>query len=175
MREESALHQRIDGLRRAFDEAFSRPLELADSARRELLTVLCGGERLALDASELSLVEPHSKCTWLPGAPAHCLGVTGLRGRLVVVYDLAGMLGYGKAERSPAVLVSRLEPSLGVGVEKIERYVRLDGTKVRKLDCAEDEPLFAAALLETGTVPMLGLNRLVNRIKAQVGDGAERG
>jgi chemotaxis signal transduction protein len=168
MNEESHLHERVEALRRAFDESFTRPFALRSSSAHELLTVICGRERIAVDAAELSLVEPSVDCTPLPGAPSGCIGVAGLRGKLVVVYALSHVLGYDAEEGARSLLVSRDAPDLGFIVNRIERYVRVDGEKVRRFESAAAEPVYAAALLEEGTVPVLSASRLVRKILSEV-------
>jgi chemotaxis signal transduction protein len=174
VKDDSSLHERVEFLRRAFDESFTRPFALRSSSAHELLTVICGRERIAVDASELSFVEPRIDFTALPGAPPGCVGVAGVRGKLVVVYELSRLLGYEPVEGAHSVLISREEPSLGFSVQRIERYVRVEDEKIHRIEGAAAEPVYAAARLADGSMPVLSPSRLVYRMQSGV-EGARGG
>lgn len=93
---------RLDALRDAFDAAFARPPATPTEGQERLLLVVAGGQRYALRLAELGGLQPLRRLVPLPGGRRELLGLAGVRGRLVAVFDLARLLG-AAAEPSPPV------------------------------------------------------------------------
>jgi chemotaxis signal transduction protein len=173
--DESALRTRVDTLRRAFDESFSRPFADATTNMRELLTVICAGERFAVEAAELTAVESARTVVALPGAARGCLGLAGVRGKLVAVYPLAQLVGLPVPASWGSMLVTRLDPALGLCVDRVERYVRVAEAEIEPLESGPEHPLCAVLKLDVGSVPVIGVNRAVRTIlSAASATGADR-
>lgn len=91
------LQERLAAQRAAFDHSFALPVTLGNAARVDLIALRIGGDRFALPLQELAELQRGRRIVALPGASAELLGIAGIRGRAVAVYDLARLLGYSGA------------------------------------------------------------------------------
>lgn len=83
-----------EALRRTFDAAFAAPV-VASERTIALLSIRVGQEPLALRVADVSSIRLAGEIVPLPGAPAEILGLAGIRGRVLPVYDLGALLGRG--------------------------------------------------------------------------------
>lgn len=78
-------------------------------ASRTLMLLRLGARWFAIDVQAIEEVSLKGEVTRVPTSPAHILGVTSLRGRLVTVVGLAQMIaGDGALSREGAVTLPRL-------------------------------------------------------------------
>jgi purine-binding chemotaxis protein CheW len=140
-----------DELRRAFDRSFSlTPKADAGAAIVEnLLAFSIGSHAYALRFAEVSGLFVDKKITWLPSPVSELLGVAGLRGALLPVYDLGMLLGYARTAAPRWLLITaavpvglafnRFDGHLSVPAEAIVPEVRNDGPRrhVREILQAE--------------------------------------
>lgn len=88
---------RIEALRRAFDERFAAPMAPRTEHIERLLLVELGGARFALRFAELAGIHVGRTIVRVPGGTPGFLGLSGIGGRVVPVFDLAALLGVGAA------------------------------------------------------------------------------
>lgn len=87
------LNRRLEELRRAFDDSFALPALPQDVDQEDMLGIRVGSLHFAVRVNDLAGVHACRKIVALPESVDGLLGVVGLRGRLVAVYDLAELLG----------------------------------------------------------------------------------
>ncbi|MEW6560340.1 MAG: chemotaxis protein [Pseudomonadota bacterium] len=76
-----------------------------------------------------ALVMP--QVTVMPGAPRHVLGVANIRGQIIPVIDLPGVVGCTPKTGLNILVVTEYERSVqGFAVEEVEEIVRLEWSKV---------------------------------------------
>ena len=93
-----ALQERLLELRQSFDRAFSEPqLEQRADATIELLVIRVGRDPYAVRLAEIAALEADRSITSVPSDHPELLGVAGVRGVLVAVFDLAALLGAPRA------------------------------------------------------------------------------
>jgi chemotaxis signal transduction protein len=80
------LQARLRALRGEFDQSFARP-------GTDFLLIRVAGEPHALRLAEVAALEADRAITPVPSEARALLGVAGLRGALVAVFDLAQLLG----------------------------------------------------------------------------------
>lgn len=104
-----------------------------------------GAERYALAVEHVLEITAFSPPTSLPGARSELLGLVALRGRVLPVYDAAGILGVA-GERSPAriVVVTDGATRAGVAVDEVSEVGPLPAP------AAADEPLLSGMVLHDG-------------------------
>jgi purine-binding chemotaxis protein CheW len=80
--------------------ALARPLA-GDriEATADLVTLELGGRGYAIEANVVREVCAVRELTPLPTAPPFVLGITNIRGKIIAVLDLAGVLGHGAVAR----------------------------------------------------------------------------
>ncbi|WP_437878546.1 chemotaxis protein CheW [Sorangium sp. So ce513] len=130
----TSLADRLAALRDAFDASFAAPaLPCADEPARAL-AIRAGDRRLLARIDELAAVEPCRRIVPLAGGPPGLLGLAGLRGRLVAVYDLAALVGgrpragVADAAAGPAprwLLVCAESPDVALAIDEIEGHASL--------------------------------------------------
>jgi chemotaxis signal transduction protein len=99
MASHGALQTRLLELRQSFDRAFAEPLvEERAEASVELLAIRVGRDPFALRVAEIAALEADRKITSVPSEHPELLGIAGVRGGVVAVFDLGALLGAPQPE-----------------------------------------------------------------------------
>jgi chemotaxis signal transduction protein len=93
MGELSGLASRLDALRRAFDQGFREPRSTSIPDIEDLLAIRLGLDAYALRLRDVAALGADRPLTPVPSDNPGLLGVAGLRGAIVAVYDLGALLG----------------------------------------------------------------------------------
>lgn len=118
------LAARAADLRRAFDRSFAEAAGAAAVEVEDLLAIRVGGDPCALRLAEVRGLFADRRVVGLPKARPGLLGLAGLRGSLVPVYDLGALLGYPPAA-APRWLVLAAAAPIGLAFEAFEGHLRL--------------------------------------------------
>jgi chemotaxis signal transduction protein len=94
------------------------------------LRVVVGRERYALSVHQVRAVELLGVPTPVPGAGRHVSGVRSLRGELLPVVDLAGMLGLEAGTARRLVVVEDGLRRAGLAVDRVEDIEVVDETQI---------------------------------------------
>lgn len=162
------LEQHRERLAQEFDRTFALPFLPAHAEQRDFLVVRLREHRYALPVAELGGVQPQRAIRILPGAPAHCLGLTSLQGRLGAVYDLGALLGSPTAQAGGWYLQPRADPELALLVPKAERYLRVSA-QLLVADAAPDGLTVGALPDAGGAINVLSVDRVVRGIRERLG------
>jgi len=121
---EARMHERADELRQAFDRSFAlAPDTATDTGTVEnLLAVRIGSRSYVLRLAEASGLFVDKKVTWLPSPVSALLGIAGLRGTVLPVYDLGMLLGCPKAAAPRWLLVTAVTP-VGLAFDGFDGYL----------------------------------------------------
>jgi len=85
---------RLLELRQSFDRAFAEPAAGERvKTTLDLLAIRVGRDPYALRLSQIAAIEADRTITHLPSDHPELLGIAGVRGGVVAVFDLAGLLG----------------------------------------------------------------------------------
>jgi len=104
------LRGRLVELRRSFDEGFSQPLLETRDDTLDLLSIRVGKEPYALRLSEVGALEADRAITRVPSGHPALLGIAGVRGLVVAVFDLAALLGSARAESARWIVLAKGAP-----------------------------------------------------------------
>lgn len=124
------LEDRAAELRRAFDRSFGTE-PTASGARdfEDILAVRVADEPRALRVRDIDGVHASKTIVPLPSARTELLGVAGIRGNLMLVYDLAKLLGYGSNGARPAptpwLVLAGGSDALAFAFHEFEGFVRV--------------------------------------------------
>lgn len=111
MAEHDALRGRLVELRQSFDRAFAEPvLEEPEQATLELLAIRVGRDPYALRQAQIAAIEVDRRVTRVPSDHPELLGIAGLRGAVVAVFDLAGLLGAPRPELLRWLVLAKSAP-----------------------------------------------------------------
>lgn len=116
----------LDALRRAFDQGFSLPPPDVRHDHVALIALAIGTERYALRVSELAGLEPAGCIVPLPGGTEPLLGICGLRGRLVPIFDLGALVGQPVGKSPRWLALHGDDPSIGLAFTELEGYLQAD-------------------------------------------------
>jgi hypothetical protein len=86
------INAQLARMRSEFDDSFSREASTRDESSINFVLLLCGGTKYAVALSEVSLLQGNVKVARVPNAKGSLLGICGVRGELLAVFDLAKCL-----------------------------------------------------------------------------------
>lgn len=154
-------------LREEFDRSFTLAPTLPPAGSENLLTIRVGAEPYAIRMAEIRGLYADRRILALPSAWPELLGVTGIRGRIVPVYQLAALLGReGAAAPRWMVLVEAGAP-LAFGFDAFDAHISAGAGQLLAPDSAA-EPAAGAVRTATGVLPLLTLGRLAERLARRV-------
>lgn len=111
MANREALQTRLIELRQSFDRAFSEPFaEGAADTAIELLAIRVGRDPFALRMSEIAALEADRTITPVPSDHPELLGIAGVRGSVVAVFDLGALLGAPRPEGLRWLVLAKAAP-----------------------------------------------------------------
>jgi purine-binding chemotaxis protein CheW len=114
----------VGELQHAFDRTFAEAPRADAGPQDDLLAITIGGDPYAMRLSEVAGLYPDRRFTRLPGSVPALLGVVGLRGILLPVYDLRTLLGYAKAA-TPRWLAVIADGQVVLGFEQFDHHLRV--------------------------------------------------
>jgi chemotaxis signal transduction protein len=116
----------LNQLRREFDEAFAAPAVHAAEDLTTLITIRVACQAFALRATEITALAKRSRIVPVPSRVRELLGLAGIRGALVPVYDLAALLGLTRRAGEPQwFALTHREAQLALAVDEIEGLVEV--------------------------------------------------
>lgn len=116
----------VEALRRDFDGSFALPTRAPDVGSVDLLAIRVRGKPFALRIGEIAGVATGRRLTQVPSSNPALLGLVGVRGTLVAVFDLGTLLGEPLAGQ-PARWVALCggHDQLAVAFDDVEGHLRL--------------------------------------------------
>jgi chemotaxis signal transduction protein len=111
-------------MRAAFDRSFAEPPRTEEAPLQDFLGVRVGTDPYAIRLADISGLFADRPITPLTSDDPAFLGIAGVRGAVVPVYDLGAFLGYPPgAARRWLLLIGRA--ALGLAFEAFEGHLRL--------------------------------------------------
>lgn len=99
----------------------------------ELLTFSLGRESYALEAKYVLEIAKLVDFTIVPGAPAHMVGVTNLRGDIIPIFDLGALVGATRPSLSDQIrllVIGDEKPDFGLTVDLAREVVLVRSSEV---------------------------------------------
>lgn len=112
-------------LRRHFDEAFAAPASSITTPLEDLLAIRVGSNPYALRLSEIAGLYAGIKIVPVPSPVAQLLGIVGIRGTMVPIYDLAALLRYTPEANSRWFVLARAPQPVGFAFETFESHLQV--------------------------------------------------
>ena len=125
-----------ESLRHSFDAVFAAPVVLASADFTDVLAIQVGADDYALRLSQIDGLYADRKLVEVPGPIDELLGLAGIRGMLVPVYDLAAFLGYPRASALRWFVLARAAQPVGLAFGAFHGHLRLTGTALAESDLA---------------------------------------
>lgn len=113
-------------LRQAFDHSFALPPSQTSQEVEDLLTIRVAGDPYAILLRDIAGMVTGRRVVPVPAVTPDLLGLVGIRGGIVPVFDLASILGYGTAPGSPRwMILCGAEEPIALAFSDFEGYLRL--------------------------------------------------
>src|SRR5688572_16100946 len=159
-----ALRARLTDLRESFDRTFSEPVAEAAAPSVDLLAIRVGRDAFALRLSQIAALEADRAITAVPSDHAELLGVAGVRGALVAVFDLASMLGL---PRSPATrwLVRAQGAPLAFAFDGFEGQLRVRAEDIASAEGGRAGRTRDVVQKDGAALPVIDLSALVEALE----------
>jgi purine-binding chemotaxis protein CheW len=154
-------------LRAAFDRAFSESETRVRPPTIDVLAIRVSGQPYALRLSEVLAVHTERKLVPAPAPAPELLGLAGIRGLVVPVYDLRLLLGHAAGPPPRWLALARASSALAVAFEALDGHLRLpEGQVVAASAGADPSGPFApgSVLGVDGPRPLLHLPSLLARV-----------
>jgi purine-binding chemotaxis protein CheW len=129
-------------LRRLFDAGFAAAAASKSERLEDLLAIRLGSDPYALRLSEIAGLHAGVKIVAVPSPSTQLLGIVGLRGTMVPIYDLAALLGYPPAARPRWIVLARTSQPVGFAFETFESHLQVSETSLAN---GQDEGVNAGA------------------------------
>lgn len=121
----SVLSEGARALAEAFDRSFAVARPAAPPTPRDYLMIRVGGDPHAIALLDLAELVPLPRLTALPESPSECLGLAGVRGAAVPVYDLRILLGYAAGGEAAPWLAILASARVAFAFDAVEGFLRL--------------------------------------------------
>jgi chemotaxis signal transduction protein len=112
-------------LRRHFDEAFAAPAASMAEALEHLLAIRVGSDPFALRLSEIAGLYVGVKVVPVPSPVSQLLGIVGIRGMMVPIYDMAALLRYPLEANSRWFVLARAPHPVGFAFDTFESHLQV--------------------------------------------------
>jgi chemotaxis signal transduction protein len=160
----------LDALRREFDDAFARAPAPAGAAPQPMLAIRVGEHPYALRLAQIAGLHADRHVTALPSALPALLGVSGFRGQIAPVYDLAVLLGYPAAAAPRWLVLVRGAQPLALAFERFDCHFLAAPEQVLAAAGAEGRDCVRGAVAqggEAGARALIELPALLDEIRRQ--------
>lgn len=170
MSDVAGLETRAAELRSAFDRSFALPPSESSVAMEDVLSIRVAGAAYAIRLREIAGIVARRKLTPVPAAASHLLGVAGIRGAILPVFDLASVLGHGPTLDSPRwTVLCGLDEPLGLGFSEFEGYLRTPWSSFHADDAGAGDRGFVREVVrtETGVLPVIEIPAVIASLKSR--------
>lgn len=136
------LERSVVALRQAFDRSFSEAPATGDGAKERLLAIRIDGHRYALRLDEIAGLASRRKIVPIPSAMPQLLGLSGNRGTILPVYDLAALMGHEgrRTETRWLVFAHGRHEDVGLSCFSLEGYLELPRSEIRPRESPSSAP-----------------------------------
>lgn len=164
-------------LRAMFDASFAAQQATGAGAEVDVLAIRVAGHGYALRLSEVLAVHTERQLTPVPSPLPALLGLVGVRGLVVPIYDLRLLLGYGAGPAPRWLTLARATSPIGFAFEAFEAHYRLPLAAVVTGTAGEGQGnRFARGSVKTdaGPRPLLHLPSLIESVTKHARPSSER-
>jgi chemotaxis signal transduction protein len=116
------------GLRRHFDESFAAPAASMTQPLEDFLAIRVGSDPYAFRLSEIAGLHAGVKIVPVPSPAVQLLGIVGIRGMMVPIYDLAALLRYPPSVNPRWFVIARAPQPVGFAFGAFESHLQVAPT-----------------------------------------------
>lgn len=122
IRTNSDLREAALALRKEFDVSFAEARRLETEQIENLLAIRVGGDPYAIRLAEIGGLHADRRIMPLPTPIPELVGVTGFRGQIAPVYDLATLLGYARPPSTRWLLLLQTREPVALAFDVFEMH-----------------------------------------------------
>jgi chemotaxis signal transduction protein len=142
---------RAADLRRAFDDGFAAPRRGRFEGTEDLITFEIFGDGYAVPVGAVTGIAELQRLVHVPSRSPYLLGLAAVRGTLVPVYDLAGLLGYPqRGDHARRMVLCGSEERLALALGNFSGHASFP--KTGHLDAVRDGRVHIARVVVIGGV-----------------------
>lgn len=153
-----------------FDKGFALPARSAEPEAEDLLAVRLRGDGFALRTREIAGLAIGRKIVPLPGPVSACLGLAGIRGVLVPVWDAAALLGYGGPGRGARWLaLGQGDSPWALAFDGFDGFFRVSRAEIHSGSAGDGKagPARETCAIGGGERPLISLASILETIRKQ--------
>jgi chemotaxis signal transduction protein len=153
-------------MRTAFDRSFAEAPHTEQVTLQDFLTIRVGSDPYAIRLADITGLFADRRITRLPSADPAFLGIAGLRGAVVPVYELGTFLGYAPAEAWHWLLLIG-GATLALAFETFEGHLRVPPAALAAHIGQARSNLFVQEVLHAGSAvrPVVQVTAIFNAIE----------
>lgn len=156
----------VEILRREFDAGFAAPPHEVATDLVALLIIRVGEKPYALRVSELGGTAAGQRITPVPSSNRALLGLCGIRGNVVPVFDLAILLGEPRASDAVRYLaLSAGHDPVAFAFAELEGYVRVGGAELGHIAASGEQLISDVLQTATGLRPIIEIPAAVASVR----------
>lgn len=167
------LHETAHALRQEFDRSFAQAPHAETAQREGLLAIRLGGDPYAVRLTEVRGLYVDRSIVPLPTPVPQLLGVTGFRGQIAPVYDLASLCGYARAPGTRWLILLKSQEPLALAFASFEMHLSIRSEQIvstlddRPASYAKSDTAFHTAHCDDAIRPIIDLPTLIRNIRRQ--------
>lgn len=160
----------VAALRQQFDEAFAQVPAGEEQALESLLAVRCGGARYAVRVTEIAALIVDVRITPVATPLTELLGIAGIRGAIVPVYDLAAILGQAADVPPRWIALAGSGTLVALAFAGLERHLRVPADRIVVQGSAATAPQHSREVvtLPDGGRPIISIASVLEAIESRV-------
>ena len=162
---------KVEELRRAFDQSFAEAPRQHAEQFEDLLCIRTAGDAYAVRLSETAGIYADRKIVGLPSPVPELLGMAGFRGTVVPVFDLGACLGYGLTpDRFRWLLLVGTDQPVGLAFQEFEGHLRTAPRDMARQETTEPvrQHVREVVSIEGIVRPIIDLASVVQAVKRRV-------
>lgn len=168
----SQLTGRAQALREAFDRSFAQAPAPAPVRPEEFLAIRVADNLYALRVDEIAGLFADKVVAPVPSEVPELIGVSGLRGAIVPVYDLATLLGCPPRASARWLVLARSREPVAFAFERFERHLHLPRGALAPAEHGQSA-VRETARTEDGSVAVIHLPSIIEAIKNRARQGVQ--
>lgn len=161
---EQDLNARLRALRKDFDQSFARPRVGVRGGGEHVLAIRVGRDPYALRLAHVAVFGADRPITPVPSNCPELLGVAGLRGAMVAVYDLAALLGQERAE-APRWIACYTASALAFAFSALDGQAQVHAEDVARPVLGRAAAVGDVVHVAGATRPIIDLPSLASRLE----------